>query len=120
MGETTVRNVQAQRKLREWSQRVAECRSSGLSVTQWCAEHEIKPKTYYNWQKKVFAATLEQQRTQEEVPQVPERKFAELPTPAVRKDLVAAVRFGQASLEIYSGASAEVAAALCGALSHAE
>ena len=44
MGETTVRNVQAQRKLREWSQRVAECRSSGLSVTQWCAEHEIKRK----------------------------------------------------------------------------
>ena len=120
MGETTVRNVQAQRKLREWSQRVAECRSSGLSVTQWCAEHEIKPKTYYNWQKKVLDVTLEQQRTQEEVPKEPERKFAELATPAVRKDLVAAVRFGQAFLEIYSGASAEVAAALCGALSHAE
>ena len=118
MGETTVRNVQAQRKLREWSQRVVECRSSGLSVTQWCAEHEIKPKTYYNWQKKVLNATLEQQQAQAEEPQV--RKFAELPTSAARKDLVAAVRFGQATLEIYSGASAEVAAALCSALSHAE
>ena len=120
MGETTVQNVQAQRNLRQWSQRVAECRSSGLSVTQWCAEHEIKPKTYYNWQKKVLNATLEQQQAQAEVSEVPGRKFAELPTSATRKDLVAAVRFGQATLEIYSGASAEVAAALCSALSHAE
>ena len=56
MGEVTIRGVRAQRNLLEWSQRVAECRSSGLSVTRWCAEHEIKPKTYFNWQKKVFAA----------------------------------------------------------------
>ena len=46
MGEITIRGVQAQRNLRQWSQRVAECRSSGLSVTRWCAENEIKPKTY--------------------------------------------------------------------------
>ncbi|MBQ3704237.1 MAG: hypothetical protein II885_16005 [Oscillospiraceae bacterium] len=35
----------------ERSQRVAECRSSGLSVTHWCVEHDINPKTYFNWQK---------------------------------------------------------------------
>ena len=44
--------------LLEWSQRVADCRSSGQSVTRWCAEHDIKPKTYFNWQKKVFAAMI--------------------------------------------------------------
>ena len=120
MGEITIRGVQAQRNLRQWSQRVAECCSSGLPVTRWCAEHEIKPKTYYNWQKKVFAAMLEQQQIQEEVPQALEGKFAELPRPAFQKELVAAVRFGEASLEIYSGASAEVVAALCKGLRHAE
>lgn len=26
---------------------MADCRSSGLSVTRWCTEHSIKPKTYY-------------------------------------------------------------------------
>ena len=114
MDEITIRGIQKQQKLREWSHRVSECRSSGLSVVQWCAEHELKPKTYYNWQKKVLTA----QRMQEKAPQVHERKFAELPTPAVQKELVATVRFGETSLEIYGGASAEVVAALCKALSN--
>ena len=113
MGEMTIRGIPEQQKLREWSQRVAEYRSSGLSVTQWCAEHELKPKTYYR-QKKVLMA----QRTQEKAPQARKRKFAELPTPAVQKELVATVRFGETSLEIYGGAGAEVVAALCKVLSN--
>lgn len=118
MGELTIRGAQAQRNLLEWSQRVAECRSSGLSVNRWCAEHDIKPKTYFNWQKKVFAAMIEQQRQQLEAPSEPERRFAELPAPTVQSDLVATVRIGEASLEVYSGASADVVAALCKAMSN--
>ena len=126
MEEITIRGTKAQRNLMEWSQRVADCRSSGLSVTRWCAEHGIKPKTYYNWQKKVFAAMLAQQQSElsDTVP-----RFAELPppgdekqlTPAEKqKDLVASVRIGGASLDVYSGASAEIVSALCKVLSHAE
>ena len=85
-------------------------------MTRWCAEHDIKPKTYFNWQKKVFAAMIEQQRQQLEVPQEPERRFAALPVPAAQSDLVATVRVGDASLEVYSGANADVVAALCKAL----
>jgi len=120
MSEQTIRSAQAQRILLEWSQRVAECRSSGLSVTRWCAEHDIKPKTYFNWQKKVFAAMIEQQRQQLEMPEEPEQIFAELPAPPVQNDLVASVRIGEASLEVYSGANADVVAALCKALSNAK
>ena len=120
MSELTIRSAQAQRNLLEWSHRVAECRNSGISVTRWCAEHDIKPKTYYNWQKKVFAAMIEQQRQQLEEQQEPECRFAELPAPAVQNDLIASVRIGEASLEVYSGADADVVAALCKALSNAE
>ena len=120
MGELTIRSAQAQRNLLEWSQRVAECRSSGQSVTRWCAEHNIKPKTYFNWQKKVFAAMIEQQRQQLEAPQEPERRFAVLPVPVEQNDLVATVRIGEASLDIYSGANADVVAALCKVLSNAK
>ena len=119
MEEITIRGTKAQRNLMEWSQRVADCRSSGLSVTRWCAEHSIKPKTYYNWQKKVFAAMLEQQRQMEEARE-PERRFVELPAPSVQNDLVATFRIGEASLEVYSGADADVVAALCKALSNAK
>lgn len=122
----TIRRTRAQRNLMEWSQRVADCRSSGLSVTRWCAEHSIKPKTYYNWQKKVFAAMLAQQ--QSELSNTAPR-FVELPPPveetqpaAAEKQhgLVASVRIGNASMEVYSGASAEIVSALCKVLSHAE
>ena len=120
MSELTIRSAHAQRNLLEWSQRVAECRSSGLSVTRWCAEHDIKPKTYFNWQKKVFAAMIEQQRQQLEAPEEPEQIFAELPALSVQNNLIASVRIGEASLEVYSGANADVVAALCKALSNAK
>lgn len=120
MNELTIRRAKAQQNLREWSQRVAECRSSGISVRRWCTEHEINPKTYYNWQKKVFAAIMGQQETQTGRSEEPERRFAELPMPQAGHGLAAAVRFGGATLEVYHGASAEVAAALCKVLSHAE
>ena len=126
MEEITIRGTKAQRNLMEWSQRVADCRSSGLSVTRWCAEHSIKPKTYYNWQKKVFSAMLAQQQAElsDASP-----KFAELPPPTDEKqptttekqtDLVASIRIGDAALDVYSGASAEIVSALCKVLSHAE
>ena len=126
MEEITIRGTKAQRNLMEWSQRVADCRSSGQSVTRWCAEHNVKPKTYYNWQKKVFAAMLAQQQAElsDASP-----KFAELPPPTDEKqptttekqtDLVASIRIGDAALDVYSGASAEIVSALCKVLSHAE
>ena len=126
MEELTIRNMRTQQNLMEWSRRMAECRSSGMSVTRWCSEHNINPKTYYNWRKKVFAATLVQQ--QAEMSDTSPR-FAELLPPADEKqpataekqtNLVASVRIGDASLEVYGGASAEIVSALCRVLSHAD
>ena len=126
MEELTIRSTRARQNLMEWSRRMADCRSSGMSVTRWCSEHNINPKTYYNWRKKVFAATLAQQ--QAEMSDTSPR-FAELLPPADGKqptapekktDLVASVRIGDASLEVYGGASAEIVSALCRVFSHAE
>ena len=47
-------------KLQEWSERVAECRSSGISVKAWCAEQRIVLKTYYNWEKQIVKAAAQQ------------------------------------------------------------
>ncbi len=100
--------------------------AAGMSVTRWCTEHNVKPKTYYNWQKKVFAAMLAQQQV--EMSDTTTR-FVELPSPADKTlstaaekqtDLVASVRIGNASLDVCGGASAEIVSALCGVLSHVE
>ena len=54
-------------------------------------------------------------------------RFAELPPPADEKqpsaaekqtDLVAIVRIGEASLEVYGGANAEIVSTLCKVLCH--
>ena len=39
--------------LQEWSTKIAECRSSGMSVKDWCAEQGITIKTYYYWEKRL-------------------------------------------------------------------
>jgi len=131
MDEMTIQRAGRQKNLLAWSQRVADCRSSGLSVNRWCAEHDIKPKTYYNWQKKVFAAMIEQQKTLVEMTETQSR-FVELSAPAPepapppaaepgqKNSLIASIRVGNASLDIYAGADAEVVATLCRVLNHAE
>ena len=44
--------------LQEWSSKIAECRTSGMPVRAWCAEHGIHIKTYYYWEKRfVIEAT---------------------------------------------------------------
>ena len=131
MDEITIQRAGRQQNLLVWSQRVADCRSSGLSVNRWCAEHDIKPKTYYNWQKKVFAAMIEQQKTLVEITET-QSHFAELPAPMpetasvpaeepIQKNgLAASIRVGNAALDIYEGANAEVVTVLCKVLSHVE
>lgn len=124
MTELTIQSSTKQKHLLEWSQRVADCRSSGLSVCRWCMEHDIKPKTYYTWQKKVFAAMIEQQKLQMLEATGADTKFVELspaaPEPARGRDLVASVHVGEASLDVYEGASPEIVTALCRVLSHAK
>ena len=131
MDEMTIQRAGRQQNLLAWSQRVADCRSSGLSVNRWCAEHDIKPKTYYNWQKKVFAAMIEQQKMLVE-PRETQSRFAELPAPmpetasvpaeepVQKNSLIASIRVGNAALDVYEGANAEVVMALCKVLSHVE
>jgi len=120
MDNVTIQSTKAQRSLMEWSRRVADCRNSGQPVTRWCAERGINPKTYYNWQKKVFAVMVEQQQLQLEASQESKPRFAELLPPVVQNNLVATVRAGEVTLDVYSGASAEVVTALCKVLSNAK
>ena len=43
--------LKRQAKLEHWKMQIIDCRSSGMSVRGWCAEHNISTKTYYRWEK---------------------------------------------------------------------
>ncbi len=40
-------------KMNLWRQRIATCRKSNLTVTEWCAKHQLSEETYYYWHKKI-------------------------------------------------------------------
>ena len=48
----------------EWAARIRSCRGSGLSVRQWCGEHQISPQTYYRWQRRLFDMVKARQKVQ--------------------------------------------------------
>ncbi len=44
-----------QQKISEWAEKVKQCRSSGLSVREWCQENRINISSYYKWQRKIYS-----------------------------------------------------------------
>jgi len=57
---TNVYEIKHAAKLREWTARVAECRSSGVGVKAWCMKQGIALKTYYNWERQIVKAATSQ------------------------------------------------------------
>ena len=57
---TGVTELKREVMLREWSARIAECRGSGKSVKEWCAEQGISVQTYYRWEKRFVEKASQQ------------------------------------------------------------
>jgi hypothetical protein len=53
------REVTHMYRLNKWTEIIRECRSSGQTVSSWCADHNINPKSYYYWLKRVRTAACE-------------------------------------------------------------
>lgn len=78
-----------------WSERVAACRASGMSVSRWCNEEGINPSSYYRWQRKLF----EKMQQDESV------HFAEIPmTHRAPQTVVATLHSGNLRVELHNGA----------------
>ncbi|AGA68244.1 hypothetical protein Desdi_2880 [Desulfitobacterium dichloroeliminans LMG P-21439] len=46
-------------RLKKWTRLISECRSSGQTVSAWCAEHNIHPSSYFYWLRRVRTAACE-------------------------------------------------------------
>ena len=111
-------------RVAEWTERVRECRSSGLSVKAWCAGQGIKTARYYRWEREVLTkasgSLVKRETNQEKAERKP--TFVELPEAGTGKGkvrgkgrVVAELETGKGMVRIYEGADAEVVRALCGA-----
>ena len=111
--------VSAEQRLMEWAEMVRECRSSELTCREWCAQHGITERKYHYWQKRVFEQALVQreQRLGVATPKEADPQFVELPASAcVSREVVASIRMGNTSIELYTGADPAMVKALCQAL----
>ncbi len=57
---TGVQELKLAARMQEWSARIAECRSSGMSVRAWCNEQGISVQTYYRWEKRFVEKATQQ------------------------------------------------------------
>ena len=57
---TGVQELKLAARMQEWSARIAECRSSGMSVRAWCKEQGIAIQTYYHWEKRFVIEATQQ------------------------------------------------------------
>ena len=113
-----------QARVAEWTERVRECRSSGLSVKVWCAEQGIKTATYYRWEHEVLTRAdggTSKRKANDGMPDG-HPVFVDLPEVDIHKEeaggkgrVVAEMETGKGVIRVYEGADAEVIRALCGA-----
>lgn len=102
--EQSLQVMSKQERLENWTAKIMACRSSGMTVRAWCQENSLSEKTYYYWQRRLFQALSEQQRT------IGQPAFAEItPEPNnIRSSggVAVTVRIAGAEADIHSGADA--------------
>ena len=105
--------------LQEWSTKIAECRSSGMTVKAWCAQQGIASKTYYYWEKRFVTEATQQLSIPAPAqagllmrvnPEMLSGRDAESPGTGI------AIRHGESVIILPAGSSAEAVADLVKAL----
>lgn len=68
-------------KNEQWKQRIAECRSSGIPVKQWCKQEGIAVSTYYRYEQELLYGVQEvnNKLALEDKPQTLPVSFVEVP-----------------------------------------
>ena len=83
MASISLMTAKHQADLQMRRQIVLECRNSGMTVKQWCAEHQINPTTYYRWQKEVWDYETQALVSDRQGNEVSSIRFAEISIPGV-------------------------------------
>ena len=106
----TVVELKHQAKLQEWAGAIQECRSSGLSVRDWCRGRGVTTTTYYRWERQLLSLAGGLRSKPQQLAGA--TTFAELPAPQGQCHPVAkqaaTVHINDAAIDIYPGMEAEL------------
>jgi hypothetical protein len=109
------RKVTRQYRLSKWAEIIRECRSSGHTISAWCAENNVNIKSYYYWLKRVRTVACESlpvmsDNTQPIIPVKISSSLATASSTAQKTSSHIILRIGAVTLELNNGASAELIA----------
>ena len=96
-----VNNAKHQARLTEWRMLIAQCRSSGLPVKQWCAENGRDPSTYYRWEREILGRIRDGSGEKAEAPSPTARPKLT----AVQFHTAAVIRVGRLEMELSNAVS---------------
>ena len=78
---------------------IQECRSSGLSVREWCRQRGVTSTTYYRWEREVLSSICGKDAIRH-----PGTEFVELPAPQQFRNVserTATLNIGNGSIDLY-------------------
>ena len=106
----TSNQLKHQAKLQEWAGAIQECRSSGLSVRDWCRGRGVTTTTYYRWERQFLSLAGGLRSKPQQLADT--TTFAELPAPQEQyrpvSQQAATVRINGVAIDIYPGMEAEL------------
>lgn len=120
MDKLTVASHEARLSL--WLERIRACKSSGLSVKEWCKQNGLTDKNYYYWMRKIKREAFEALQEQTSVQEVPFEKktvFSKVSLPVSYTEptgTAAVLHLNGMCIEIQNGASANTIHALLSAV----
>ena len=100
-------------RLRQWTQIVQACQSSGMTVVAWCRQNNVKIKSYYYWLRRLRTLACESRSvpTQSEQQSIVPVVFKQAkPTSAIT------IHLASVSVDICEGTSRETIEAVLAAL----
>jgi hypothetical protein len=95
--------VKTEYRMKQWVERIEECRASGMTAKAWCETNGINIKTYYYWLHKIRVKVCDETETHAIVPlQIHPRETGTAIT----------VNLGSISIKIADGTSSETITAV--------
>ena len=102
----TSNEVKHQAKMQEWGLEIQDCRSSGLSVREWCRQRGVTPTTYYRWEREVLSGIRRKDGVERSG-----TAFVELPAPQPLRNVsecTATLNIGSGSIDLYQEINPEL------------
>lgn len=96
------------KKLELWIERIRACRSSGMTVSDWCGANNIGSKSYYYWMRKIKQEAFDSlpiERKSRTSANPLTSPFAEMPIPKPAAIETIRVHLAQAVIDIPDGVS---------------